>query len=113
MFVRMHSYNSLTVYQWLQHTYFHITVSLHLYNITVNNSDVGQDANITQVNITFSVNFDVNVETNGTDVNVNNAGVAGGNIYTLGIGSGTYEFTARETACSKQLKVSFSFSVPT
>ncbi len=39
----------------------------HLYNITINNTDSGQAANITQVNITLSGNFNFTADTNGTD----------------------------------------------
>lgn len=40
------------------------------YNITVSNTDAGEDANITQVNITIPGNFAFTADTNGTNVTV-------------------------------------------
>ena len=39
----------------------------YTYNISVNNTDPGATANITQVNITIPINFTFTVDTNGTD----------------------------------------------
>ncbi|MFH1802655.1 MAG: hypothetical protein ABH864_04350, partial [archaeon] len=39
----------------------------NFYNISINNSDDGQPANITQVNVTLPASFSVSLETNGTD----------------------------------------------
>lgn len=39
----------------------------YLYNITITNSDVGQDANISQVNITLPENFTFTIMSQGTD----------------------------------------------
>jgi len=38
------------------------------FNITINNTDIGQNANITSVNITFPVSFNFTVNTNGSSV---------------------------------------------